>query len=160
MEQRGNNISVVCVAPIDDTASCSQVLRPQQPPVQGVVLHEGGLAVRRSVYVPVVTNGQERLQGVLHHAGHRHGNQTVGLVVFKDVAPLAMQQQHNRLQETDRCIQSYNTGALLFEELFLSLSGVFFISMSFGENFALPNHLHLRCNLGFCLRTIDFSDNK
>lgn len=48
--------------------------------------------------VPVVANRQQRLEGVLHHAGHRHGNQTVGLVVFKDVAPLAMQQEHNGLQ--------------------------------------------------------------
>lgn len=87
-----------CVVPVDDTASCSQVLSPQQPPVQGVVLHEGGLAVRRGVYVPVVTNGQERLQGVLHHAGHRHSDQAVGLVVFKDVASLAVQEEHNGLQ--------------------------------------------------------------
>lgn len=122
-----SNISVVCVLPVDDTASCAQVLSPQQPPIQGVVLHEGGLAVRRSVYVPVVTNGQERLQGVLHHAGHRHGNQTVRLVVFKDVAPLAMEEQHNGLQESQTdARQSYYSVALWLEELFLSPSAIFF----------------------------------
>lgn len=81
---------VICVVPVDDTASCSQVLRSQQPPIQGVVLHEGGLAVRRGVYVPVVANREQRLKGVLHHAGHCHRDQAVCLVIFKDIAPLAM----------------------------------------------------------------------
>lgn len=123
-----SNISVICVVPVDDTASRSQVLRPQQPPVQGVVLHEGGLAVRRGVYVPVVTDRQQRLQGVLHHAGHCHGNQTVRLVVFKDVAPLAMQEEHNGLQGNremhSRVIILYPFGLRGF--FFLCL---FFVSM-------------------------------
>lgn len=83
--------TVICGAPVNDATPCSQVLSLQQPSVQGEVLHEGCLAVRRSVYVPVVTNRQQRLEGVLHHAGHGDGNQTVRLVIFKDVAPLAMQ---------------------------------------------------------------------
>uniref|UniRef100_A0A7N9APE2 SH2 domain containing 1A duplicate b n=1 Tax=Mastacembelus armatus TaxID=205130 RepID=A0A7N9APE2_9TELE len=89
----------------DDTTPGSQVLSPHKPRIKGVVLHEGGLAVRRGVYVPVVTNGQHRLQGVLHHAGHCHGNQSVCLVVFKDVAPLAMQEQHNGLQQCRQTAQ-------------------------------------------------------
>lgn len=81
---------VLLKSPVEDAASCSQVLGPQHPPIKGEVLHEGSLAVRRGVYVPIVTDGQHRLQGVLHHAGHRHGNQTIGMVVLKDVVPLAM----------------------------------------------------------------------
>lgn len=54
-----SNTSVICVIPIDDTTPCSQVLSPPQPPIEGIVLHEGGLAVRRRINVPVVTNGQE-----------------------------------------------------------------------------------------------------
>lgn len=86
-----------CATPVDDTPPCSQVLSPHQAPVQGVVLDEGGLAVGRGVYVPVVADGQQRLQGVLHHAGHGHSDQTIRLVVFKDVAPLAVQEQHDGL---------------------------------------------------------------
>lgn len=85
--------------PVDDAASRPQVLSPSQAPVQREVLHEGGLALRRGVDVPVVADGEQRLQGVLHHAGHRHGNQAVCLVVIKDVAPLAVQEQHNGLQD-------------------------------------------------------------
>lgn len=89
-----------CDPPVDDTASRSQVLSPHQSSVQGVVLQERGLAVRGSVDVPVVADGQHRLQGVFHHAGHCHSNQAVCLVILKDVASLAVQEQHNRLQNT------------------------------------------------------------
>lgn len=100
------------VIPVDDTTSCSQVLNSHQPPIEGEVLHEGGLAVGRRVNVPVVTDRQERLQGVLHHAGHRHGDQTVRLVVVEDVAALAVQQQHNGLKEHRYAQGGYNTAAL------------------------------------------------
>lgn len=111
------------MVPVDDATSRSQVLRPQQPPIKGVVLHEGRLAVRRGVYVPVVTNRQQRLHGVLHHAGHCHGNQAVRLVILKDEAPLAVQQEHNGLQQdTERAnggvIMLYSFG---FEVLLFSL---------------------------------------
>lgn len=56
IKSMGSNSSVICVIPVDDTTPCSQVLSPHQPPIQGVVLHEGGLAVRGGVNVPVVTN--------------------------------------------------------------------------------------------------------
>lgn len=85
--------------PVDDAAARPQVLRPEQAAVQREVLQEGGLALRRGVDVAVVADGQQRLQAVLHHAGHRHGNQPVRLVVLEDVAPLAVQQQHDGLQE-------------------------------------------------------------
>lgn len=93
------------VIPVDNVTSCSQILTPQQSPIKSVVLQEGCLAVRGCVYVSVVTNGQQRLQGMFHHAGHRHSNKTVCLFIFKHVATLAVQEEHNGLQEhrqTDR----------------------------------------------------------
>lgn len=66
---------------------------------------------------------------MFHHAGHRHGDQTVRLVVFKHVAPLTMQEQHNGLQETKTQTDarlSYNTVALWRDVPFLSLSARFF----------------------------------
>lgn len=85
--------------PVDDAAARPQVLRPEQAAVQREVLQEAGLALWRRVDVSVVADGEQRLQAVLHHAGHRHGNQPVRLVVLEDVAPLAVQQQHDGLKE-------------------------------------------------------------
>lgn len=84
--------------PVDDAAARPQVLRAQQAAVQREVLQEAGLALRRAVDVAVVADGQQRLQAVLDHAGHGHGHQPVRLVVLEDVAPLAVQQQHDGLR--------------------------------------------------------------
>ena len=69
-----------------------------------------GLAVGRRVHVAVVAHRQKGLQGVAHHARHRHGDQAVGVVVLKHVASLAMQQQHGRLRnarKTNKYIYIY-----------------------------------------------------
>lgn len=46
---------------------------------------------------------------MLHHAGHRHSEQPVRLVVIKDVTPLAVQEQHDGLKD-DRKNQSLSCG--------------------------------------------------
>lgn len=83
---------------VEDPAARAGVQGLQQAPVPGQVLHEGGAAVGRGVDVAVVAHGQHGLQGVAHHAGHRHRLQRLRLVVLEDVAPLAVQQEHHRLQ--------------------------------------------------------------
>ena len=70
----------------------------QKPSVSGDILDEGRVAVRRGIDVAVVPDGQHGLQGVAHHAGHGDRQQVVGLVVLKDVAALAVQQEHHGLQ--------------------------------------------------------------
>jgi len=71
---------------------------------------------------------------VLRHAGHRHGDQAVGLVVLEDVAPLAVQQQNDGLREHRRVVRSEHPGARWGDGIFLHPSGelIVFISMSFG----------------------------
>ncbi|RLW02547.1 hypothetical protein DV515_00007089 [Chloebia gouldiae] len=83
---------------VQDPAARAGVEGLQQPPVPGQVLDEGGAAVRRRVDVAVVAHGQRGLQGVAHHAGHRHRLQRLRLVVLEDVTPLAVQQEHHGLQ--------------------------------------------------------------
>lgn len=141
LNQTGRRL--LCGAPVNDAAPCSQVLSLQQPPVQGEVLHEGRLAVRRSVYVPVVTNRQQRLEGVLHHAGHRDGNQTVRLVVFKDVTPLAMQEEHNRLQENRKMHMGQNIPLWFFFYSFSLSEFSHFLSMEIHS----LEHLHPQITL-------------
>ena len=55
------------------------------------------MTVGGRVDVPVVANGEEGLESVAHHAGHRHSNQAVRLVIVEHVAPLAVQKQHDGL---------------------------------------------------------------
>lgn len=83
---------------VQDPAPCAGVQGLQQAPIPGEVLDEGGAAVGRGVDVAVVADGQHGLQGVAHHAGHRHRLQRLRLVVLEDVAPLAVQQEHHGLQ--------------------------------------------------------------
>lgn len=70
----------------------------QKPSVSGDVLYESRVAVWRGVDVAVVPDGQHGLQGMAHHARHGDRQQVVGLVVLKDVAALAVQQEHHGLQ--------------------------------------------------------------
>lgn len=67
--------------------------------VAGIVLNDAGAVVRGAVDVPVVAHRQHGLQAVAHHAGHGDGEEAVRLVVLKDVPALAMQQEHDGLQE-------------------------------------------------------------
>lgn len=83
---------------VEDPAARAGVQGLQQPPVPAEVLDEGGAAVGRGVDVAVVAHGQRGLQGMAHHAGHRHRLQRLRLVVLEDVAPLAVQQEHHGLQ--------------------------------------------------------------
>lgn len=87
---------------VEDPAARAGVQRLQEPPVPGQVLDEGGAAVRGGVDVSVVAHGQHGLQGVANHAGHRHRLQRLRLVVLEDVAPLAVQQEHHRLQPNSK----------------------------------------------------------
>lgn len=83
---------------VEHPAAGAGVQGLQQAPVAGQVLHPGGAAVRGRVDVAGVAHGQHGLQAVPHHAGHRHRLQRQRLVVLEDVAALAVQQQHHRLQ--------------------------------------------------------------
>lgn len=83
---------------VKDSASRPRIQGLQKPSVPGDVLDESRVAVRRGVDVAVVPDGEHGLQGMAHHAGHGDGQQVVGLVVLKDVAALAVQQEHHGLQ--------------------------------------------------------------
>lgn len=83
---------------VKDSAPCPRIQRLQKPPVSGDVLYESRVAVRRGVDVAVVADREHGLQGVAHHARHGDREQVVGLVVLKDVAALAVQEEHHGLQ--------------------------------------------------------------
>lgn len=81
----------------EDPPAGPQESRLQEQPFLVVVRDDGGVALWGVVYVAVIADGPDGLHGVASHAGHGDGRQAVPHVVFEDVLPLAMEQEHHGL---------------------------------------------------------------